>query len=135
MDNERSANTDTVENRLIYDGAIYTTNGIYVLPYVIRRKAKDNILTYMFVDTDGTISIWINNINVAFDTIDFTGHGPESREAVYINGRCVLFEENDYTGWADTKINKYIAVEKVKAIGSSGDFLIYTPFIDIIIHP
>lgn len=130
MDNERSANTDTVENRLIYDGAIYTTNGIYVLPYVIRRKAKDNILTYMFVDTDGTISIWINNINVAFDTIDFTGHGPESREAVYINGRCVLFEENDYTGWADTKINKYIAVEKVKAIGSSGDFLIYTPFID-----
>ncbi len=130
MDNERSANTDTVENRLIYDGAIYTTNGIYVLPYVIRRKAKDNILTYMFVDTDGTISIWINNINVAFDTIDFTGYGPESREHVYINGRCVLFEENDYIGWNDTKINKNIAVEKVKAIGSSGDFLIYTPFID-----
>ena len=129
--NERNANTDSIGNRLVYDGAIYTSNGIFVLPYVISRDAyNDYLLALIFIDTEGTMSIWISNVNVAFDIADFYGYGDENRAGIIISGRCVLFEENDYTGWMTSKKDKYPAVEKVKTLASAGDFLVYSPFTD-----
>ena len=131
--NARNAGVDTVADRLIYDGAVLTTNGCYVFPYTITNiKSAEKVLAFVFVDADGTMAIWIHNAESAFTAISFTPLTEEnnSHEAVFINGRCSLFEQGDYTGLLLNQKTHYVAVEKIKTFQSAGNFLIYSPFTD-----
>ena len=132
--NEAGAGVATIADRLVYDGAVRTTNGYFVLPYLIKNYTigKD-LLAFVFVDGDGTMAVWINNVKDAFDMTDFTIMETENDvpDYLYVSGRCVLFENNnDYVGWNSNGIAKNIAVEKVMSFASEGDFLIYSPFTD-----
>ena len=131
-ENEEGAAVDTTAHRLIYDGAVFTQNGYFVLPYVIQNDTSDKkVLAFIFVDGDGTMAVWINNINDAFSATDFTVVGKnDTPDYMYVSGRCVLFEDNDYAGWNANRMAKYIAAETTKAFASEGDFLIYSPFTD-----
>jgi hypothetical protein len=129
--NGKGASTSTSESRLIYDGAVYTENGVFVLPYSIKRDTlENNVLAFIFVDTDGTTSIWINDIENAFEAVDFEKCGSETRGGIYINGRCALFENEDYTGFRFSNKDVYAAIEKTKSFAEKGDYLIYSPFSD-----
>ena len=131
VENERNANAETDADRLIYDGAVYTQNGIFVLPYVITRYALNkSVLAFVFVDTDGTMAIWINDVDNAFEVTDLEKCGPETRGGIFINGRCALFEDANYTGYMFANTGDYVAVERVKTFSSDGDFLVYSPFSD-----
>ena len=78
------------------------------------------------------MSLWINNVSDAFAATEFSAVEShiDSSDYMYVSGRCLLFEENDYVGWDANGMEKYIAVEKAKAFASEGDFLIYSPFTD-----
>ena len=131
-ENKAGAGVGSISDRLIYDGAVRTTNGYFVLPYAIKNDtSKKVVLAFVFVDKDGKTAIWINNVNDAFEATDFTVvDEDESPDFIYVSGRCVLFENNDYVGWNANGMAKYVAVEKAKAFASEGDFLIYSPFTD-----
>lgn len=131
--NEAGADVDTIAHRLVYDGAVFTQNGYFVLPYAIENDhSGKKVLAFVFVDADGTMAVWINNIADALAAVDFTV--PDYRvnypDFMYVSGRCVLFEENSYADWNANGMAQYIAVEKVKAFASEGDFLIYSSFTD-----
>ena len=131
--NEAGANADTVAGRLIYDGAVRTENGYFVLPYAIKNATSGKtVLAFVFVDGNGTMAVWINNLNDAFALTDFTelNSDDDSPDFVYVSGRCVLFEDNEYVGWNGNGMPKYIAVEKTRSFASAGDFLIYSSFTD-----
>lgn len=133
-ENEAGAGVDSIADRLLYDGAVRTANGTFVLPYAIKNDtSKKVVLAFVFVDEDGTMAVWINNVKDAFSMTDFTIMESENDIPVYlyVSGRCVLFENNnEYVGWNANGMAKYIAVEKVMAFASEGDFLIYSPFTD-----
>ncbi|MBR1747808.1 MAG: hypothetical protein IJ735_06340 [Clostridia bacterium] len=131
-ENEAGAGVDSIADRLLYDGAVRTANGTFVLPYAIKNDtSKKVVLAFVFVDEDGTMAVWINNVNDAFAATEFTVvDGDETPDFIYVSGRCVLFENNDYVGWNANGMAKYVAVEKAKAFASEGDFLIYSPFTD-----
>lgn len=131
--NAAGADVDTIANRLVYDGAVRTEGGYFVLPYVIKNATLGKtVLAFVFVDGDGTMAVWINNVKEAFEATDFTVvEGDVLHDFMYVSGRCVLFESNnEYDGWNANGMAKYIAVEKVVAFSSEGDFLIYSPFTD-----
>lgn len=131
---EAGAGVATIADRLLYDGAVRTTNGYFVLPYLIKNyTVGKSVLAFVFVDGEGTMAVWINNVKDAFSMTDFTIKESEKDIPVYlyVSGRCVLFENNnEYVGWNANGMAKNIAVEKVMAFASEGDFLIYSPFTD-----
>ena len=131
LDNENNANVDEIANRLIYDGAVLTVNGYYVLPYAIEgRLSGKTVLAFVLVDTNGVMAIWLNDAEIAFEVVYGPSLSDEYREVVFINGRCTLFEAAKYTGFLDVHKGHYVAVEKVKTFQSAGNFLIYSPFSD-----
>ena len=132
-ENGAGAAVDTIAHRLVYDGAVFTTNGYFILPYSIKNiTSGKEVLVFVFVDGNGTMSLWINNVSDAFAATEFSAvlSHIDSPDFMYVSGRCLLFEENDYVGWDANGMEKYIAVEKAKAFASEGDFLIYSSFTD-----
>ena len=155
LSNKKRANTEAVSARLVYDGAIYTESGYFVLPYAINSPLSETkVLVFIFVDTEGTISVWINNARNAVNAVDFGDEFVEESERphVRINGRCMLFEDDGYImmedidsqvanivlslqGWSpfiitDEEEQNYVAMERIKNFSQTGEFLIYNSFTD-----
>ena len=131
--NARGASVSSVAARLLYDGAVLTENGSFVLPYAfLNRTSGEKVLALVFVGADGTIAMWIHNIDAAFALTTFTEILSDSmgRDIVEILGRCVLFESGGYKGYDPAKAVQYVAGEKVKSFASPGSFIVYTPFTD-----
>ena len=150
--NDGRATAEFMSTRLIYDGAIYTDSGYFILPYVIKSSLTEkNVLTFVFVDESGNMFVWINSARSAFAATAFPADATEKAELT-IYGRCMLFEDdgfimledleesvyemvgrlkayNPYTGeYEDTE--PAIAVERIKNVTGTGDILVYTELRD-----
>lgn len=79
----------TEELRLSLDGAIYTENGAYVMPYVVKSNLATNF-SVCLVMKDGVLSAWIEDIDSAAKTVDLSDVKGTSSFSLY--GRCNLFE-------------------------------------------
>lgn len=96
-ENAIGVSTNTNTDRLKYDGAVYTTSNIFVLPFQIESSSNNgytyNILAYIFVDESGQASILISNIDNAITMINYRKTtATDSNLKIEINGRCSLFE-------------------------------------------
>lgn len=80
----------TEELRLSLDGAIYTENGSYVMPYVVKSKLSKNFALCLILSRDGVLSVWIGDMESAAKTVDLADTQGTSSFSLY--GRCSLFE-------------------------------------------
>lgn len=96
LTNSAGSSNDTLENRIKYDGSIYTNNGSFILPLVFKTDDITS-LTYVIVDNLGNMSIWIDDVSKIFQ-ITNTQHAvynseiTESEMNISSYGRCTLFE-------------------------------------------
>ena len=89
-----------IENRLNCNGAVYTADGLFVLPYLfgvndkIDGKSYDYVFgAYLVIDANGMVSIWINDINKALEATNLGVKSSPKRITTYC--RCSLFEERE----------------------------------------
>ena len=61
--NSAHASANSIAERLIYDGAVCTSDGSFILPYAIESDLSDTILALVIIDGKGKISIWIDNVS------------------------------------------------------------------------
>ena len=78
---------DKVENKLKYNGSVYTENDSYISPYAFKDKFGNVVLAYVIVDTNGIMSMWISDIETAIKMTDET-----ITNQIKVYGRCELFE-------------------------------------------
>ena len=83
---------DTIGGRVVYDGAIYTESGYFLLPYAF--VCGNNVtLACAFVSPDGMTSVWVDNVASAKSTTNASGGGMFSmRITTDVYGRCALFD-------------------------------------------
>ena len=87
----------SVNNRLCYDGAVYTSYVIdrtekssFVLPFVLKDDGTDaTVLTYVIYDSSGNMYIWVNDVDALFKGVCFETDD-SARSTLY--GRCMIFE-------------------------------------------
>ena len=85
------AKDKTVEElRLSLDGAIYTENGSYVMPYVVKSNLSKDFALCLILNEDGVLSLWIGDMESAAKTVDLSDTQGTSSFSLY--GRCSLFE-------------------------------------------
>ena len=60
-------------NKALENGCIYTENGSFVFPIAIKNGLTFSVLTIVIVDTDGFVSVWLNDITVALWATNFDG--------------------------------------------------------------
>ena len=85
--------TDRIGDRLVYDGAIYTANGYFVLPYAF--KSGDTIaLACVLIAPNGTTSVWLSDVASVKNTTNANASEllmmPGIATEAY--GRCELFD-------------------------------------------
>ena len=85
--NEKS----TISEKLKFDGAIGTSNSTYVLPFVFESELAPIILTYLIVDKNGNVSIWVNDVNAVIRATKVNSSYKVASSLVSV-GRCILFE-------------------------------------------
>ena len=138
-ENNEGASINSVEERIKYDGAIYTENGSFILPYAFANQVAKTIYAYVIVDSSGSMSIWISDLESAFkasnvqhDTFNSEINQEETNIQVY--GRCTLFGQPDIIK-AQTLEYKYLEVivlEKDNAILEvGGEAIVENQLIDL----
>jgi len=50
-------------NEALNNGCFYAEDGTFVFPIVIKNEVSPVILTYLFIDAQGRVSIWINDMD------------------------------------------------------------------------
>ncbi len=82
---------DVDKNRLVLDGAIYTSNGSYIFPYVVNSTVASNFAVLVIIDVKGTISVWVSSMESLGYAVDI---GKETEEPISIRlyGRCKMFD-------------------------------------------
>ena len=150
--NEKRASAEYVSTRLLYDGAFYTSNGYFVLPYAFESKLTEKrVLSFIFVDNDGNMAIWLSDARNANAAVNFPIGG--GLTTINVVGRCLLFEEdfitmldnldsefldtiyslegyNPFVGNYESQTEEYIAIEKFGNISGVGKFVVYTELVD-----
>ena len=150
--NEKRSSAEFASTRFLYDGAIYTSNGYFVLPYVFDSAlSKSRVLSFIFVTPDGNMAIWLNNVKNARNAVDFPA---DEETEINVVGRCLLFEDDGYTmldnldnefvdivtDLQDALLNPFtghtalddlpIAIERIGNISGTGEFVVYTELRD-----
>lgn len=87
--NSEKADTGFNVDRLKYDGAIYTTNGSFILPYAFVNTKSSTVLACVRIDRTGDISIWISDVEAVFAASELEKN---ETNAIEVYGRCRLFE-------------------------------------------
>ncbi len=147
--NLKKANLDTVSARLVYDGAVFAYGDYFVIPYAIESDlSEQKVLAFVFVDSAGAMSIWLNDARNAFAAVNFGEQELEesAKHTVSINGRCLLFEDDGFImkedldkevveliqgtqaiGPFDTDsiADAYVAIERLKNFAEVSSFLVY----------
>ena len=91
-ENEAGASADSIQDRLVYDGAIRTANNYYVLPYAF-VSGSTVTLACVFVAPDGTTSLWLSDLVAAKKVANLDGGSlMQQRVITEAYGRCSLFE-------------------------------------------
>jgi len=88
------------DNRLNYDGAVYTANYGYILPYKFAIDGIGSLYACVYVDLNGNVYAWLNDYYLAYDI----AMGSYGNKNVEVFGRCELFEsvileEDDGSGF------------------------------------
>ena len=88
------------DNRLKYDGAVYTENYGYILPYKFTIDGIGSLYASLYVDLNGNVYAWLNDYYLAYDITS----GSYGNKNVEVFGRCELFEsviveEDDGSGF------------------------------------
>ena len=96
--NDAGAASTSYRARLVYDGAIYTQEGYFILPYAL-LEGEHIVLACVFLSPDGTMSAWINDIDAAIEIVHveqdgsiFAEMGIVRKVTVEMCGRCSLFD-------------------------------------------
>lgn len=104
-ENAIGVSTVSVANRLKYDGTIYTTSNIFVLPFMIETSSNNGysygFSVFLFVN-DGQVSALISDIETACSVINYRKTtATDSDLKLQIYGRCSLFEtmSNNILSW------------------------------------
>ena len=79
----------TAEMRTHLDGAIYTENGAYILPYAVKSTLSTNFAMCLILK-NGVLSVWIGDGDSAAKTVDL--NDTKGSSSFYLYGRCSLFE-------------------------------------------
>ncbi|MBR1747095.1 MAG: hypothetical protein IJ735_02650 [Clostridia bacterium] len=82
-------------NRFAFDGAVYTTSGLYVLPYAFRYNrlsVERVVLGALFVESDGTAVLWLSDREGARVVSNAADVSYDTRPTVRLYGRCQLLE-------------------------------------------
>lgn len=89
-----------IEDRLNCNGAIYTTDGSFILPYLfaVNNQTDGKGYDYVFggclvIDANGIVSIWIENVEKALEATNIGVVPTEKIITTY--SRCALFEEGE----------------------------------------
>ncbi len=90
-ENAAGANTSSATGRVKYDGAIYTENGSFIIPYAIKNELAQTVLVYIVVNSEGEMYAWVSNLDALYAAANNAKDGEENRP-VKIYGRCMLFE-------------------------------------------
>jgi len=152
--NEKQSSTEYASLRVLYDGAVYTANGYYVLPFVINSSlTEDPVFAFVFVDGSGNMSVWLNNARNAFNAVNFPMNA-EEKTVIEIAGRCTYFEYDGYlmieemgddvielvdrlkgynpfdaASYDETIV--YIAAESIiKSISAAGEYMVFSSYTD-----
>ena len=82
------------KRRLRFDGAIYTVNNCFVLPYVFKNaNLTTATLGLIILEPNGNMSIWVDDIDNLFKSANFNNTlNVTDLVRLDIYGRCTLFE-------------------------------------------
>ena len=59
-------------NEALDNGCFYTDNGSFVFPIAVRNETGADVLTYLILSSDGLASVWINDVTVALQAINYS---------------------------------------------------------------
>ncbi len=93
--NSLDASCKNITHRLMYDGAIYTENGCFVLPYsFICDRVEGVVLGYIFVDASGSISVWLSDVSRAFTMANYNNilNLTDTYAQICVLGRYSLYD-------------------------------------------
>ncbi len=98
-DNALGASNETLASRLKYNGAVYTENGCFVLPFVFKNASSNSVDVCIIVDTTGAISVLIDDVAHAYKVAqvyddNFNAHEITNVEHIESYARCELFERS-----------------------------------------
>ena len=124
LQNSKGVSPDMID-RLKYAGTIYTENGSFILPFMFKNSLDETVLSYVNIDENGMISVWVDDIDKAFR---FAGlDGDESSESIMTYARCSLFDELaigfDITKHLDANVAQIykVSIRTLAGIGSLQD--------------
>lgn len=106
--NSAKASTVTPLNRVMYDGAVLTKNGSFVLPYAFKSNvpSASDLFVLVIIDEAGVVTFWVSDLESAFKATNYvTSMMDDAKLSVY--GRCDLVKTDETTGWGETYIQKY----------------------------
>lgn len=63
-------NSVTASGPLV-NGCFYTEDGSFVFPIAVKNELSSPVLTYVIIDTDGLVSVWVNDIDSALWATNF----------------------------------------------------------------
>ncbi len=129
LENPAKASTINCNSRLKYNGAIYTKNGSFVMPFSFINEELSIVFANVIVDKEGNMSIWISDIDLAFTMTKLNKNykmiKDESVEQITISGRCCLFEQYFYNKKEIVKAAEEKAMELLARIGLSEKAHVY----------
>ncbi len=85
--NAAGAATSSVSERLVYNGAVFTSSGSFVFPYLFKSPSA-SVFACVILGADGKASLFIGDKEDAFSMTDLSS-GTRYLES---SGRCVLFD-------------------------------------------
>ncbi len=91
-DNVGNLAKSMVASRLKYDGAIFTENGSFVMPYAFKNSLSNTVLAYLIIDPNGIASIWLNDLASAYDATNYLNINYDDTQTIEVYGRCMLFD-------------------------------------------
>ncbi len=66
-------------NKALTNGCFYTDNGSFVFPIVVKNELSDTVLTYLIIDNEGLVSVWVNDITAALKATNFNNSYHEDK--------------------------------------------------------
>ena len=87
------------------DGCFFTENGTFIFPFAVKNALPSTVLAYVILDTDGAVSVWVNDITAAlwatnFNRDYYTGHRINNilvcKNLLFVSGRSLSC--SDYSG-------------------------------------
>ncbi len=58
-------------NGALENGCFYTENGSFVFPMVVKNEYSPAVLSYVIIDSEGLVSVWVNDVAVALKVTNF----------------------------------------------------------------